>query len=220
MKAGKYTIQELFFNRYIEQIIIPEIQRDYVWQQEQIEGLLSSISDDFQHFKNAEVPTIDADLDESFPEDFEVFYRRRNHSSSIGFVYAYSDSQYEGHYFLIDGQQRITTIFLTLLVLASRGNKKDEFKKYYCNGERPKLNYRVRESASDFLNLLVPFYLDKDPSKVKVKDQAWCLESFSNDVTVSNMLACLDVVTTWLENKNSAIDEAKFDEAGFFDYLG
>lgn len=218
MKAGKYTIQELFFNRYIEQIIIPEIQRDYVWQQEQIEGLLSSISDDFQRFKKAKVPTIDADLkekDESFPEDFEVFYRRRNHSSSIGFVYAYSDSQYEGHYFLIDGQQRITTIFLTLLVLASRGNKnkKDEFKKYYCNGERSKLNYRVRESASDFLSRLVPFYLDKYPSKVK--DQAWCLESFSNDVTVSNMLACLDIVTAWLENKNSAIDEAEF-----FDYLG
>ena len=39
MKAGKYTIQELFFNRYIEQIIIPEIQRDYVWQQEQIEEI-------------------------------------------------------------------------------------------------------------------------------------------------------------------------------------
>lgn len=214
MKAGKYTIQELFFNRYIEQIIIPEIQRDYVWQRVQIEGLLNSISADFQRFREENVPTIDECLtDESLKNDFEVFYRRRNHSSSIGFVYAYSDSQYEGHYFLIDGQQRITTIFLTLLVLATRGNKKNEFEKYYCNGKRPKLNYRVRESANDFLNRLVPFYFKKDPSKVK--DQAWCLESFSNDVTVSNMLACLDIVTAWLENKNSVIDEAEF-----FDYLG
>jgi uncharacterized protein with ParB-like and HNH nuclease domain len=35
MKAGKYSVRELFVNSYIDQIIIPEIQRDYVWGEEQ-----------------------------------------------------------------------------------------------------------------------------------------------------------------------------------------
>ena len=32
MKSGKYTLRELFLNKNIEQIIVPEIQRDYVWK--------------------------------------------------------------------------------------------------------------------------------------------------------------------------------------------
>lgn len=31
MKTGRYTIYDLFNSTDIEQIIIPEIQRDYVW---------------------------------------------------------------------------------------------------------------------------------------------------------------------------------------------
>ena len=41
MKPGKYTIKELFVNRELEQIVIPEIQRDYVWKKEQVEGLMN-----------------------------------------------------------------------------------------------------------------------------------------------------------------------------------
>jgi len=41
MKAGKYTIKELLVNREVEQIIIPEIQRDYVWGSEQVTALLT-----------------------------------------------------------------------------------------------------------------------------------------------------------------------------------
>jgi uncharacterized protein with ParB-like and HNH nuclease domain len=43
MKAGKYSVRELFVNSYIDQIIIPEIQRDYVWGEEQTVGLLESV---------------------------------------------------------------------------------------------------------------------------------------------------------------------------------
>lgn len=58
MRAGKYSFQELFVNRYVDQIVIPEIQRDYVWDKPQIEGLLSSISANFHRFNNANVPVI------------------------------------------------------------------------------------------------------------------------------------------------------------------
>ena len=49
MKAGRYTIYDLFNSTDIEQIIIPEIQRDYVWVKSNVEGLFNSI---FENFRN------------------------------------------------------------------------------------------------------------------------------------------------------------------------
>lgn len=214
MKAGKYTIQELFVNRYLDQLVIPEMQRDYVWQKEQVEGLLNSIGDDFQKFLNAKVPSLDACEENSdivlLRQDFEDFYKKRNYSSNIGFIYAYSDSQYDGRYFLIDGQQRITTIYLALLILAARANRAVDFEKYFCNEKLPKLNYRVRDSSRDFLYCLVPFILANP--KADITDQAWHLSSFKNDVTISNIIRNLDDIAVWL-------NRGEIDESAFFDYL-
>ena len=97
MRAGKYNYQALFVNRYVEQLIIPEIQRDYVWQKPQVVGLLSSIAEDFTRFQHADIPVLSSNVDSTDSKhlnaDFADFYRQRNHSSNIGFIYAYSDQQ-------------------------------------------------------------------------------------------------------------------------------
>lgn len=214
MRAGKYNFQELFVNRYVDQIVIPEIQRDYVWSKPQVEGLLSSISEDFNRFQNADIPVIDSEIEafelNQLNRDFADFYRQRNHSSNIGFIYAYSDQQYEGRYFLIDGQQRVTTLYLVLLLLASRTGLESDFNKNYCSNGLPKLDYRVRESACSFIRKLVPYVLSE--SNVDIKEQSWYLNSFENDITVRNILNNLSVVEEWLESK-------KLEEAQFYQYL-
>ena len=43
MKTGRYSFSQLLNSPEIEQIIVPEIQRDYVWTVKNIEGLLNSI---------------------------------------------------------------------------------------------------------------------------------------------------------------------------------
>jgi uncharacterized protein with ParB-like and HNH nuclease domain len=116
MKAGKYSVRELFVNSYIDQIIIPEIQRDYVWGEEQIIGLLESVLEDYNKYKNGEVPLESNDLE--IKALFKDFYKKQKYSSNIGFLYAYNDPEYVGKYFLIDGQQRITTVYLLLLALS------------------------------------------------------------------------------------------------------
>lgn len=108
MKAGKYSIKELFNNRYVEQIVIPEIQRDYVWGKKEVEGLLNSIQEDFEEFKTGIEIILQPNLESEIQIAFEQFYKKHKFSCNIGFIYAYNDPKYTGKYFLIDGQQRLT----------------------------------------------------------------------------------------------------------------
>ncbi len=193
MKAGKYTIKDLFVNRYVEQIIVPEIQRDYVWQEEQVIGLLTSIYKDYKSYSThlegnslfPEGSTIDADTQQAFHE----YYIKRKHSSNIGFIYAYSDAQSQGKYFLIDGQQRITTIYLTLLILAS---KEEDQAKLFHNQYAKKFTYKVREGAERFLQEFVHFILEKpgETDTVEhVKDQHWYYaHQYDGDATISSLI--------------------------------
>ena len=59
----KYTIKELFVNRELEQIVIPEIQRDYVWKKEQVEGLMNSLLSDYIKFDTEKI-NVTADNEE------------------------------------------------------------------------------------------------------------------------------------------------------------
>ncbi len=157
MKAGKYSIKELFNNRYVDQIVIPEIQRDYVWGKKEVEGLLNSIKENFEDFKKGiEINQISKD-DEEINKAFEQYYKKQKFSCNIGFIYAYNDPEYSGKYFLIDGQQRLTTIYLLLLVLASEKLEfREKFTKLYTLSGLPIIDYRVRE-ASHYLLKEVKF---------------------------------------------------------------
>ena len=52
MKTGRYSLKDLFTHNEIEQIIIPEIQRDYVWKTDNVEQLLNAIYKNFSDKKN------------------------------------------------------------------------------------------------------------------------------------------------------------------------
>lgn len=214
MRAGKYSFKELFVNRYVDQLIVPEIQRDYVWQKGQLLGFLSSIKKEFQEFQEAEIPEIAVDTQSDsgalLQKDFEDFFRKRNFSANIGFIYAYSDEQYQGRYFLIDGQQRITSLYLLLLTLASRCGQEQAFRKHYCRAGRPLLDYRVRDATSYFLGEVVETVLQNP--EIKVEDQAWYLDSYSEDTSIRTMLDNLKSISGWLE-------ESELSEQQFFDYI-
>lgn len=211
MKAGKYNIKELFVNRYVQQIIIPEIQRDYVWSEKQVIGLLDSIKIDYIRFKDASAPSIDSS-DVELTKVFDEFYKRRNFSSNIGFIYAYNDEQYSGKYFLIDGQQRITTIYLILLVLATKDEElKKKFFGNYLIGENLKLDYKVREASHNFINDFLKAVLN---NITDFKNQNWYfLNLYDSDTTIKNWLNNFNIISNYIENNfNSEVID-------FFNYL-
>lgn len=205
MKTGKYTLREFFSNTDLYSIIIPEIQRDYVWGKEQIIRLLDSIRDDYSKFNETNpISSIDS-VNQEIVDSFNQYYRKHYLSSNIGFIYAYSDADYPGYYFLIDGQQRFTTIFLTLLVLSVKlpGDHIERFNRIYTYGEansKPKLDYRVREASHRFLCKLVES-IDKDISSTWIKEQSWYLNEYINDTTIQNIVDNLDVISGYLEEK-------------------
>jgi uncharacterized protein with ParB-like and HNH nuclease domain len=210
MKAGKYTIKELFTNRYIEQIVIPEIQRDYVWREEQVTSLIKSIYEDFTKYssKDLKIPEIeDIEINKSFQE----YYKKRYYSTNIGFIYAYNDAQYNGKYFLIDGQQRITTIYLILLELASSNIElRSKFKSTYLNNGILKLDYKVRESAQIFIKQFLSYSIE---GKNNFMDSKMYYDNlYSYDVTIQSILKNKISISEYLIKQN-------IDPVLFYDYI-
>lgn len=151
------TIFELLKGQYM---IVPEIQREYVWGSEENKEKCKNLLEDI--IKN------------------EKGY-------NVGFLYSYdednkSDNHKEVH--LIDGQQRFTTLYLTLFYLYVKCGKlndndnKEIFKKF---------SYRVRNLTKEFVNIMI--------DKVKtVKDlhdisnRTWYLSVYRHDPTIKNIV--------------------------------
>lgn len=188
MKSGKYSIHDLFSNRNLSQIVIPEIQRDYVWEKGNIEGLLNPIIEDFE----SEIERPDLSSGECLPaklsESFIRFLESQKTYSNIGFIYAYEDPQYLGKFFLIDGQQRITTLYLLILALAIKEDKKEHFRKKYMYGKLPKLDYKVREASHNFLLNFVEHLL-KGKEIATVEDQYWYFSEYNRDTTIKSLIS-------------------------------
>lgn len=235
MRTGLYSMAELFGNRHIEQFVVPEIQRDYVWGEEQVQHLLRSILDNFRAWRQEQVsPTLkvvrrDSDASpggggeiQSLQTGFAEFHARRIHSTNVGFIYAYSDNDLPGQCFLIDGQQRITTIYLALLATASRNDDlKERFRARYCLCSNTsddtvvptRLDYRLREHTTQFLHQWV-WYLLLDDAGRPVKDQSWYLRRLDGDTTVQNLLGNYKTIETLVEEALSEDELTKL-----YDYL-
>lgn len=147
MNTGRYKLKDLLDNKEIEQIIIPEIQRDYVWTNENVKALLNSISSHYKQKENLELNI--SCQGKNVAEDVRDFlteeYKRLRFNTRIGFIYAYKDDSYIGKLFLIDGQQRMTTMYLLLLALYCRNDElREDFKEKYFKNDLPTIDYKVR----------------------------------------------------------------------------
>ncbi|QQZ27320.1 DUF262 domain-containing protein [Thiothrix subterranea] len=95
----------------------------------------------------------------------------------------------------LDGQQRLTTLFLLHWYVAARGkhlNEKDKLKKF---------RYETRISSTDFITALVDSIgsitiknTSKKKLSEKIKDCTWFFSSWEHDPTVSAMLVMLDAI--------------------------
>lgn len=144
--------------------VVPEIQREYVW------GAAKNKSVFIQFVKD-----LNAKLQKG--------------DTNIGFLYSYKSGV---EHYLIDGQQRYTTLILMLyFIAASNGNDcLSKIDKILRIDEREQaFSYRVRSFTESFLhNLLKSGIVD---SKV-VRYQIWFKNEYNKDPTIKSMLGALD----------------------------
>lgn len=203
MKTGRYSFKELLLHQEIEQIIIPEVQRDYVWQTENVRRLLDNILQfhDDRRSLRLEIsinglPNEESHLVSHLQKELE----RLQYHLKLGFIYAYHDPSYPGKFFLIDGQQRFTTLYLLLLALYKRADRQDDFKYSFFPGDQLKIDYKVRRAAHDFMRDFVKHELSEE--SYDFTKSRYYYRQYKQDITISNLLANYRFIATYIQSKD------------------
>ncbi|MDR1583926.1 MAG: DUF262 domain-containing protein [Prevotellaceae bacterium] len=162
--------------------IVPEIQREYVWGNENNKALLNRFLDDLTE------------------------YAKTNKTKNIGFLYSYIPAYDENKVdaYLIDGQQRFTTLFLLLFYLALKEGKKNEFVRLFeiePDTEKTKFDYRVRNLTHDFIITLVK-NIDSIETLQNIESATWFLSVFKNDVSINAIIESFKTFNSKLINNN------------------
>ncbi len=161
-------------------IVIPKIQRDYAQGREN--KTVKRIADSF-------IDNIFEALDKSKPLSLDFIYGKINKNKE---------------FLPLDGQQRLTTLYLLHWYLGVRSETK-EVLVLTC---LEKFTYKVRLSSQDFCSYLVkePIIIDKiDDNEISksIKDSNWYNSSFDNDPTVKSMLNMLDIIHEKFKGKGN-----------------
>ena len=175
MNTREYTFQSLFGSSFefeentiiLTKIEIPIIQRDYA-----------------QGRTNDEVNRIRERFLDAL---FQAIIEDRN----ITLDFVYGDVCTDGVLTPLDGQQRLTTLFLLHWYIAKKENI--ELAEYnFLNN----FSYATRFSSRDFCQELVKYFPDfsNDVLSVAIKDQAWYPYEWKNDPTIQSMLVMLDAI--------------------------
>ena len=136
-------MERLSFKELIDKytVVIPMLQRDYAYgrigEEEKRENFLQSLK---------------TYLEDSNPHELDFIYGSVNE---------------KGELILLDGQQRMTTLFLlhwylSLIKDSSDANHFEEFQKMMTTKDGVKFSYKTRFSSTDFCNALVALHFHRD----------------------------------------------------------
>ncbi|MGZ4098457.1 MAG: DUF262 domain-containing protein [Bacteroidia bacterium] len=168
-----------------------------------------------------EIPIIQRDYAQGRVEEVEVrtkflnsLYNSLKDDSPIDldFVYGSTAINQKNKFIPLDGQQRLTTLFLLHWYLAHVDNKKEEFRAAVTQDNLPKFTYETRATSRDFCRSLILKDIDiptigKSLSDT-IRDSFWFFSAWESDPTIYSMLNMLD-----------AIHEKFSDSKGFYNKL-
>ena len=181
-------------------IVIPVIQRDYA------QG------------RTTEKPT---EIRNGFVSNLiSYLHASEGEIHDLDFVYG---TVVEGEFIPLDGQQRLTTLFLLHLYVASKAGKYNDFVGLMMLDGRGRVAYKTRQSSTMFCERLLTYQVilpNYDTEKggpnntfvtlqEKIKDQGWYFLSWLNDPTVAGMMVMLDE----MDSQFSAIKDFDFSQA-------
>lgn len=179
MSLDSQIIYKQLFQRH-KHIRIPLIQRDYAQGRpaeiEVREQFLSTVKEALK--KTSNDPTLPLNLD---------------------FIYGSVEGREETRFLPLDGQQRLTTLFLLHWYLAWRDEQWDMFTQVFQTGQRSRFAYSVRPSSNDFFDALIHYRPDLRPENVGklaplISDQPWYVRNWRLDPTIQSVLHMLEAI--------------------------
>jgi hypothetical protein len=167
-------------NKY--SIQIPIIQRDYAQGRDEVG--VKEIRDNF-------LETIKNKLE-------------KNKMLHLDFVYG---SIKNNNFIPLDGQQRLTTLFLLYFYFGKKENQNIEY--------LSKFTYETRSSSREFCQKLVLSDIDftQDILSKQIKDSSWFLPYWDNDPTIKSMFIMIDSIHQKFRDKTffSRLDNITFE---------
>ena len=117
---------------------------------------------------------------------------------NLDFIYGSVEGQNETCFSPLDGQQRLTTLFLLHWYLAWNDEQWNDFRDMFRAHGHSRFSYSVRPSSSEFFDQLVA-YEPKcrpgvDPPSQIITDQPWYFRSWRLDPTIQGTLVVLDEI--------------------------
>ena len=107
--------------------------------------------------------------------------------------FIYGDINESGVLTLLDGQQRITTLYLLHWYAAKRENIPEEEYEFLS-----RFSYETRPSSREFCKMLFSFTPDFENASLReqIIDQAWFPLDWKNDPTIKSMLVMIDEISS------------------------
>lgn len=165
----------------------------------------------FLYKYNVEIPMLQRDYaqgrksKESIAKDFleKIFevLKGKSENLHIDFIYGYSENN---KFILVDGQQRITTLWLIHFMIYKMNNKFDDIKESLKN-----FSYSVRESSKKFCkNLIIKsLIINGNPKNIILNQGGIFGKDLDNDPTIKAILNMLDLI--YIEASKLSEEELK-----------
>lgn len=118
---------------------------------------------------------------------------------NLDFIYGSVEGNVTTSFLPLDGQQRLTTLFLLHWYLAWRDDCWQSFEDLFCIDSRSRFSYGVRPSSTEFFDALVLFRPEVSPDSVEavgglVANQPWHFRYWRLDSTIQSSLRMLDAI--------------------------
>lgn len=177
MDTNSMTAHRLCMSRLLADgasLVIPDMQRDFCWGAEKTSVLVAGI--------------------------LRLYAERRPYV--LGLLYGYAHPAGSRHIHVIDGQQRLTVLYLMLGMLYRR-TPQPWLKRLLINDSdgEPKLVYQARREALYFISDLVAnFFLNRDGRLSQLERSSWYYASYDADTTVRSLISAIHSIDTEFES--------------------
>lgn len=175
-----------------QRVEIPLIQRDYAQGRESQKDVRNEFLDALHTALSR--PSDDASL-----------------PLNLDFVYGSLEGD-DARLLPLDGQQRLTTLFLLHWYAAWLDDRLDDFRSELWDGKHCRFTYRVRPSSAEFFDVFIQYVPSSRPDGIvsvrrSVEDQPWFFLHWRLDPTIQSVLTMLEAIHARFKSSSGIYDK-------------